>query len=82
MAGEPERLDRLRRKFGRKLDLVSARWIISPHRHRRVGKSAKITGPLAVIQDYFLIELFDIHAKNAWIFRRISAMRMTSSEVL
>ena len=82
MSGEFEGLDGLRRKFDRQLHLIAARRVVALDGRRCVGKRSEISRTLAVVEDDLLVKLFDVHAKKAWILRRISAMRMTSSEVL
>src|ERR1700741_656252 len=83
-------------EFHGELDFIAARRIIPAHPHRRVREFAKIPGPPRMIEDDFLIKLFDFRDHDCGRTRdrpslgekkraalwRISIIRSISSIVL
>ena|SRR5437016_13592348 len=71
----------------REMNLVTACRIIAVHSNSRVWQLAKISRPPRMIEDYLLIEFFEIaefrvHLKKRTAFSRISIMRSISSRLL
>ena len=66
------------------MNLVSASRIISMHAHRGVGQFSEIPRFPRVIENYFLIQLFEFrgHLKKRTAAWRMSIIRSTSSVVL
>ena len=71
-------------EFHAQIDFIAARWIVAVHMHSRVGELAEIPRPPRVIENHFLIKLFEfrIHEKKRTAARRISIMRSISAFVL
>ena len=74
----------IRTEFHPEMNLVAAGRIIAVDTHRRVGQLPKIPRPSRMIQNHFLVKLFEFraHAKKRTAARRISIMRSISSVVL
>src|SRR5438128_1284423 len=57
-----------RTEFYREMNFVAARWIIAVHPHRCVGQLAEIPRPARMIEDHFLVKLFDFHESTCLAF--------------
>ena len=66
------------------MNLIAARGIIAMHAHLCVGQLAEIPRPPRMIENDFLIKLFEFraHEKKRAAARRISIMRSISAVVL
>ena len=66
------------------VNFIAARRIVAMHPHRSIGKFSKIPRPPRMIENDFLIKLFDFSSqeKKRTAARRISIIRSISSVVL
>ena len=85
MSGEFDLLQfAVRPEFHAEMNLIAARRVIAMHPHRCVSQLAEIPRAPRMIENDFLIKLFEFraHAKKRAAARRISIMRSISSIVL
>ena len=71
-------------EFYSEMNLIAAGRIIAVHSHRSISQIAKISRPTRMIENHFLVKLFDFgaHEKKRTAAWSISIIRSISSVVL